>query len=92
MLKMPLQKLNKDNKTALLFLILVILELITTIIFVLPVINSLPIEIFYGFTHISMGVTFLLSYGISPGYLEPHPKYDFQDLINKIDPVFLCPD
>ena len=89
---MPLQKLNKDNKTALLFLILVILELITTILFVLPVINSLTIVIFYGFIHIWMSVTVLLAYGISPGYLEPHPKYDFLDLINKIDPIFLCPD
>lgn len=89
---MPLQKLNKNNKTVVLYLLLVLVEFITTLLFVLPIINMLSIILIYAFIHLGMGINFLLSLAIAPGYLEPHPKYDFQDLMNKIDPIFLCPD
>lgn len=92
MLKVPLKKLNRNLKTVIFFWILILLGVAISVLFILPPLDNLVIIIIYGAIHLCIFINFMFGMCLGPGYLEPNPGYDFQDLLNKLDPVYLCPD
>jgi len=92
MLKTPLKKIDRNRKTVFFFLALLLIGLVITTLFILPVIDNPILTIIYALIYVGILINFLLSFIITPGYIKPHSGFDFQTLLNTLDPVFLCPD
>ncbi|CAI2361748.1 unnamed protein product [Moneuplotes crassus] len=90
LIKMPMQKLTKNYKTLISFLFLILAEVIIAGVFALPFRGFDFHTIFFIILHCIMMIFFVISSAVDPGFLKS--KYDFQNLLNKLDPVYLCPD
>jgi len=92
MLKAPLTNLRKNEKTVVFFLILVSMITILSFSYIIPTYKSDWITILSGI----WGILMLLSFGAvtlkSPGYLKKDPNIDFQELLNTLDPLDICPE
>lgn len=92
MLRVPLKKLNRDLKTVTFFLFIILMGLAINTLFILPLIDNAIVTIIYGVIHLGLIINFLTAMILDPGYVKPNEGYQFQELLNKLDPVFLCPD
>lgn len=85
-------KIERNNNTALFFLGLIWFGVAFTIMFILPVLHHKTLSIVYGWIVILMLIFFMLSTIVEPGYVKPDKKFDFQYLLDNLDPVYLWPD
>lgn len=90
LIKMPMQKLTKNYKTLVSFLFLILAEVVIAGVFALPFRGFDFHTIFFIILHWIMMIFFVISSAVDPGFLKS--KYDFQNLLNKLDAVYLCPD
>jgi hypothetical protein len=93
MIKAPLKKLSRNNKTVILYLIL---TFISFLFLTMYSISDLPLEgnVKNG-THIFLVlsvVSFLFCWLKDPGYVKPDPHIDFLSLLEHFDPNSLCPE
>ena len=98
-LKVPLAKLKRNNKTIWFLLGLLLLGIVLNTLFIFPTIDdwSLSSSIglitgIYFILYVLILLFFVISTTLDPGYLLPNKGYDFQELLNKLDPVYICPD
>lgn len=84
--------MEKNDKTVVFFMVLLTIAAAFSIIFVLPVLKSKVLAIVWLVINVMVLMSFLLSVIIDPGFVTKDDKYDFQELLNEIDPVYLCPD
>ena len=92
MLKTPLKKMNKNEKTVVFFIILVCILVFLSFSYIIPTFNSNFITIFSGLSAILMLLAFAIATLKEPGYLEKDPSVDFQELLNTLNPVDICPE
>ena len=98
-IKVPLAKLNRNNKTITFLLCLLLLGIISNTLFVFPVIDDWDLTTsigmitgIYFLIHLMILSFFIISTMLNPGYLFQHKGYDFQEILNKLDPIYICPD
>ena len=94
MLKVPLTKIERNERTVVFFIILFIVLNAISWLFILPVDENLSygFAITFGFTDFLLLLFFSLAALTEPGYIRRDPNIDFQELIDKTDPYNLCPD
>lgn len=92
MLKVPLKKMERNDKTVVFFLILLFLGVALNILFILPMLDSEVFAIIYGLINVLILINFTIAGVLCPGYVKPNPEYNFQALLNKLDPIYLCPE
>ena len=92
MLKAPLAKLKKNEKTVAFFLLLFTVMVFLSFSYIVPTFESNFITITTGV----LGVFILLTFGIvtwkDPGYLSKDPSIDFQELLDTLDPLDIWPE
>ena len=92
MLKPPLTKLTKNERTVVFFILLLVLLMFLSFSYVVPTFESKIIPIISGV----LGLPILISFAIvtlkDPGYLKKHPMVDFQELLDTLDPLDICPE
>lgn len=93
MIRAPLKKLQRNSKTVVLYIILILLSVLFMEMFSasdLPLGDSLKLS-----AHIFLGlslVSFVLCWLKDPGYVKPDPTIDFLAIIEEFDPNQLCPE
>jgi palmitoyltransferase ZDHHC13/17 len=92
MLKPPLTKLRKNERTVAFFLILVFMMIALSYAYIIPVFESLFVNIFSGILGVWILLSFLLVTLKDPGYLKKDPKVNFQELLDTLDPLDICPE
>lgn len=93
MIKTPLKKLTRNNKTVILYLILIFISFLILDIYS---VSDLPMQdgLKYG-AHIFLAISilsFLFCWLKDPGFVKPDPKIDFLSLLECFDPNALCPE
>ena len=92
MLRPPLTKLTKNERTVVFFIILLIVLMFLTFSYVIPTFESKIIPIVSGV----LGLPILISFAVvtlkDPGYLQKHPKINFQELLDTLDPLDIWPE
>lgn len=84
--------MNKNEKTVVFFIILVCILVFLSFSYIIPTFNSNFITIFSGLSAILMLLAFAIATLKEPGYLEKDPSVDFQELLNTLNPVDICPE
>lgn len=92
MLKPPLSKLQKNENTVIFFLVLLTILIVLSFFYVIPTFESLAITICSGVGAISILITFGFVTLRDPGYLKKDPAVNFQELLNTLDPLDICPE
>lgn len=92
MLRAPLAKMHRNEKTVAFFLFLIVVIMSLSFCYVIPTFESNLVTILSGI----FGIFLFVSFGgvtlKNPGYLEKDPNVDFQELLNTLDPLDICPE
>ncbi|CAI2360459.1 unnamed protein product [Moneuplotes crassus] len=92
MLRAPLAKMRKNERTVAFFLVMIFTVMILSFLYVIPTFKSNLVAILSGV----FGIYLFVSFGgvtiKNPGYLEQDPDVDFQELLNTLDPLDICPE
>mmetsp|Transcript_38083 Transcript_38083/g.37585 ORF Transcript_38083/g.37585 Transcript_38083/m.37585 type:complete len:90 (+) Transcript_38083:1152-1421(+) len=87
MLRAPLAKMRKNERTVAFFLVMIFTVMILSFLYVIPTFKSNLVAILSGV----FGIYLFVSFGgvtiKNPGYLEKDPDVDFQELLNTLDPL-----
>lgn len=68
------------------------LQVSTSIIFIIPVLNNKIVSIVYGVIHIILLMSYMLASVIQPGYVKRSRRHRFQGLLNRLDPAYIWPE
>jgi palmitoyltransferase ZDHHC13/17 len=92
MLRAPLTKLRKNERTVVFFLILVSLLIFFSYFYIIPTIESNAITILSGVLAFFILLSFTIVTLKDPGYLKKERNIDFQILLDTLDPLDICPE
>lgn len=94
MLKVPLTKIERNERTVVFFLLLFVFLNAATWLYVIPLLDDL--KLYFGIAFAALAflqfVVFAIAALTNPGYIPRDPDIDFQELLNRTDPYNLCPD
>lgn len=94
MLKVPLTKINRNERTVAFFLFLFIGMNTVNWLFIMPVDENMTkiFSITFAVADLFLLISFALAALINPGYIVRDPNIDFQQLLDTTDPYNICPD
>ena len=94
MLKVPLAKIDRNERTAIFFVFLYIVLNSIAGLFIIPHsgVHRLIPTIVFSVTSALLFISFLLATLINPGYIQRDPNIDFQELLDNTDAYNICPD
>ena len=92
MLKPPLTKLNKNNRTVVFFILQLLVMIFLSFFYIIPSFKSLAISIISGILVFPILISFTFVTLKDPGYLKKHPNVDFQELLDTLDPHDIWPE
>lgn len=92
MLRPPLTKLRKNERTVVFFLLLLSIMIFLSYFYIIPTFHSTILPIGCGAGAILILISFAIVTLKDPGYLKREPAVDFQELLNTLDPLDICPE
>lgn len=94
MLKVPLTKIERNEKTAVFFIFLYLLVNAAVGLYIIPFTRNYRIEFAIAFGVMSgmLIFSFILAAVVNPGYIKRDPEIDFQELLDNTDAYNVCPD
>jgi hypothetical protein len=95
MLKVPLTKIERNEKTALFFILLYILMNLSAGFYIIPQIDHCyekGVGIGFAVCSFLLFLAFCFAALIRPGYIMRDTSIDFQELLNTTDAYNICPD
>ena len=92
MLKPPLTKLSKNERTVVFFLIELLISIFLTFFYIIPTFESTTIAVWSGILVITIFISFCIVTIKDPGYLNKDENVNFQELLDTLDPLDICPE
>ena len=86
------KKRHRSNKTMVFYFVLMISSMLSIEFIAYPFVENSIIKLVVFFSFLLSMMFAILSWWIQPGIIRPDPNIDFMELLEKFDPIDLCPD